>query len=176
MKKILMSMVALFAAVTMNAQNEMYVGGTLNFQTKANAANKSVITVAPEIGMSLNEQFGVGAVLSYTASQDVYNEFKINPYLRYNALEIGKVKVFVDGGIYYINHKPKDADADNYFGLNVTPGISYNLTDNISIVAHANPVFNVDISSPAVGDSQTTVNLLRTFNVNTFNFGFYYNF
>ena len=100
MKKILMSMVALFAAVTMNAQNEMYVGGTLNFQTKANAANKSVITVAPEIGMSLNEQFGVGAVLSYTASQDVYNEFKINPYLRYNALEIGKVKVFVDGGIY----------------------------------------------------------------------------
>ena len=81
------------------------VGGTLNFQTKANAVNKSIITVAPEIGMSLNEQFGVGAVLSYTASQDVYNEFKINPYLRYNALEIGKVKVFVDGGIYYIKEQ-----------------------------------------------------------------------
>lgn len=176
MKKILLSMVALFAAVTMNAQNEMYVGGTLNFQTKANAVNKSIITVAPEIGMSLNEQFGVGAVLSYTASQDVYNEFKINPYLRYNALEIGKVKVFVDGGIYYINHKPKDADADNFFGLNVTPGISYDLTDHFSIVAHANPIFNVDITSPAVGDSRTTVNFLQKFNVNTFNFGFYYNF
>ena len=176
MKKILMSMVALFAAVTKNAQNEMYVGGTLNFQTKANAANKSVMTIAPEIGMSLNEQFGVGAIFSYTASQDVSNSFRINPYLRYNALEIGKVKVFVDGGVYYSNFKPEGGDSDSAFGLNVTPGIAYNVTDHISIVAHANPVFNLDITSPAVGDSRTSVNLLRTFNVNTFNFGFYYNF
>ena len=137
MKKILMSMVALFAAVTMNAQNEMYVGGTLNFQTKANAANKSVITVAPEIGMSLNEQFGVGAVLSYTASQDVYNAFTINPYLRYNFAEAGNFKFFVDGGVSYaLLHVCGVDKSANVWELGVKPGISYSLSDKVSLVAH----------------------------------------
>ena len=174
MKKILMSMVALFAAVTMNAQNEMYVGGTLNFQTKANVANKSVITVAPEIGMSLNEQFGVGAVLSYTASQDVYNAFTINPYLRYNLVKLDKVNLFVDGGFDFTNTK-YHSYKNNTWGIGVKPGVAVNLNENISFVAHMGFLgyrSSKDDTDGAKATNTVGLNLDGT----DLSFGFYYNF
>jgi hypothetical protein len=182
MKKILMTLVAVFAAVSMNAQNEMYIGGNINYQSKTTVDNS--LTIAPEFGVKLNEQWGVGAILSYKNEKqfngDKDNAFTFNPYARYYALNIGKVNVFVDGGVYFTTKKTEyNAGGDNKsteYGLRVTPGISYNITDQFSIVAHANPIFNLDIVSPDGGDTQTTINLLRTFNVNTFSFGFYYNF
>lgn len=184
MKKILMTLVAVFAAVSMNAQNEMYIGGTINYQSKTTAALDNSMKIAPEFGVKLNEQWGVGATLSYEnkkfTNDDKENEFRFAPYARYYALNIGKVNVFVDGGLYFSTFKREfAAGGDNKntkYGLFVTPGIAYNVTDKISIVAHANPLFNLDIVSPDGGDSSTELNLLQEFTVNTFSFGFYYNF
>ena len=182
MKKILMTLVAVLATVSMNAQNNMYIGGTVNYQSKTTVDNS--LTIAPEFGMKLNEQWGLGAVLSYKNTKefngDKKNAFSFRPYARYNALNIGKVNVFVDGGVYFTNNKTELAAGgdvkSNAYGVFVTPGIAYNLTDKFSIVAHANPVFNLDFVSPDGGDTQTNLNLLQEFKVTTFSFGFYYNF
>ena len=183
MKKILMTLVAVFATVSMNAQNEMYVGGTLNFQSKT-ATYDNQFKIAPEFGVKLSDQWGVGAKLGFTTNKDYAGDkgtnFSFEPYARYYALNIGKVNVFVDGGVYWEMNKTEYAAGgdvkNNNFGLRVTPGISYNITDAISIVAHANPIFNFDISSPDGGDTGMEANVLRTFDVTTFQFGFYYNF
>ena len=183
MKKFLMTIAAAFVAVSMSAQNEMYVGGTLNFQSKQGTVDTKM-TIAPEFGVKLNEDWGVGAILNYTnikyLSSAKDNSFRFEPYARYYAFNIGKVNVFVDGRAYFQTTTNEPAagakTTDNSFGLRVVPGIAYNLTDNISIVAHANPVFNFDVVSPDGGDTGINVNFLQKFNVDTFNFGFYYNF
>lgn len=175
MKKILMSMVALFATVTMNAQ--VYVGGGVGFQKKGDA---QTFTIAPEVGMSLDEKFGVGLQFGYTNVKDTYTQCAVNPYLRYQALEIGKAKVFVDGGAYFNTKKLEGADkSSNAFGLNVAPGVAFNLTDHISIVAKANNLFVLDFSKEAGDDDTRTIvglNTLNNFSAGDLMFGFYYNF
>lgn len=182
MKKFLMTIAAAFVAVSMSAQNEMYVGGTLSFDSKYNY--DSQFKIAPEFGVKLNDQWGVGAILSYTntkyTSGAKANVFKFNPYARYYALNIGKVNVFVDGGLYFETTTNEPAagakTTDNGFGLNVTPGIAFNLTEKISLVAHAPSLFNFDITSPDGGDTGMKAKFLNTMHVDDFGFGFYYNF
>ena len=182
MKKIMMTLAAAFVAVTMSAQNNMYIGGTAGFQSKTDGIDNS-FTIAPEFGVSLNDKWGVGVSLGFTNLKDdtgaKANVFAFNPYARYNALSIGKVNIFVDCGAYWAMDKVKVGgveSTDNLFGLNVVPGIAYNITDNFSIVAHANPLFSLDFTSPEHGDSSVEASLLNSFDVTTFKFGFYYNF
>lgn len=169
-----MTIVAAFAALSMNAQEGMYIGGTGNF--RFHGSDDQSFTLAPEFGMNLDDNLGVGIVLTYGSRKDVNTTLGVNPYLRYNALSIGKVNVFVDGGLYFNTVKPKNGDADNNFGLNIVPGIAYNITDKFSIVAHANPLFQWNVEAPANSKCTNTIRLLDRFSVNTFNFGFYYNF
>ena len=176
MKKILMTLAAAFVAVSMSAQ--VYVGGTANLNT--HGSDSKSYTIAPEIGYQMDDQLGVGIKLGYGYTKNdpapSKSTISVNPYLRYNFVEIGKVKVFVDGGVYFSTSKVKDADADNNFGINVVPGISYNITDKISIAAHANSIFRWDVDAPAHSTCTNNIELLNDFGVNTFRFGFYYNF
>ena len=78
MKKILMTMVAAFAAVSMNAQ--MYVGGGIGFtnstnKTTANEITNTGFSIAPEFGMALDEKMGVGIAVSF-GSDKTKNEDK----------------------------------------------------------------------------------------------------
>jgi opacity protein-like surface antigen len=176
MKKILMTLAAAFVAVSMSAQ--VYVGGTANLNT--HGSDSKTYSIAPEIGYQLDNQLGVGIKLGYGYTKNAptpsTTTLSVNPYLRYNFVEVGKVKVFVDGGIYFATSKQKEADANNMFGINVIPGISYNLTNKISIAAHANPIFSWDVIAPAHSTCTNNIELLNDFGVDTFRFGFYYNF
>ncbi|MBQ7494785.1 MAG: outer membrane beta-barrel protein [Bacteroidaceae bacterium] len=195
MKKILL--MAAFAVASLTANAQYYVGGTLGFSNdKTNNGNTKVTsyTVMPEFGTVLNDKFGVGVVLGATSEttkvtgrDDVtLTKWGINPYLRYQALEIGKVNVFVDGGVYFESRTQKNYKAGIGLGLNVAPGIAYKLTDNISIVAKANNLLNFGYKKdpiadiPNAGDADTHVNAglntLNNFTAANLSFGFYYNF
>ena len=176
MKKILMTLVAVFATMTMSAES-MYVGGTLGYTTNPADAANDRFTIAPQFGVNFDETWGVGAVLSYTNVKDTRSSFTFNPYVRYQALKLGKFDLFLDGGVYFTTESPKGGDADNFYGLNVRPGISYNLTEHIALTALGNSLVSLDFGSPAVGDSWTRFNVLNNkYGINDFRFGVFYTF
>lgn len=180
MKKIVMTLVAMIATATMNAQ-DMYVGGTAGLSTDGN--NNRELYIAPEWGMKLDDKLGFGLRLNYGYGKEENafgttstTDITVNPYLRYDFAQIGKLKVFVDGGVYFGTSKTDDFDANNNFGLNVVPGVAYNITDNWSIVALANNVFSWNIAAPAHSHCRHDISLFEDFGINTFRFGFFYNF
>lgn len=71
------------------------------------------------------------------------NSFTIQPYLRYNVVNFGKAKLFLEGYVGYTNINMKDEsgsgnDADetkvNAFELGIRPGVSISLSDKLDVV------------------------------------------
>lgn len=195
MKKILL--MAAFAVATLTANAQYYVGGTLGFSNdKTNNGNTKVtsFTVMPEFGLALNDNLGLGILFGATSettkvtgSDDVKaTTWSVNPYLRYQALEIGKVNVFVDGGVYFQSTSKDNYKAGMALGLNVAPGISYKLSDSFSIVAKANNLLSFGYKKDLVRDVpnapdadkhiNAALNTLNNFSAASLSFGFYYNF
>lgn len=197
MKKIMMTLAAVCVAATMNAQ--MYVGGGIGFNNnKSNNGNTTAtsFSINPEFGMALNDQLGWGVQLGFETTKNenkVGNEtvestttkFSVKPYLRYQAFEVGKVNVFVDGGVNFGISSQKDMKPAMDLGLFVTPGIAYNVNDKWSIVAKLNNMFAFGYHKDAVADvdnapeAPTSINAnLSTggFQLGSLTFGVYYNF
>ncbi len=205
MKKVLMTMVAAVAAVSMNAQ--VYLGGNVGFSTstdKTVADTKKTtnsFTIAPEIGMSLDDKMGVGIVLGFGTATNktefsgalastpsvkrTTTSIDIRPYLRYQIMKVNKFNVFVDGGVDFSMDKTKDMKPAMDLGLFVTPGIAYNVSKNWSIVAKLNDMFSFGYHKDAVADidnapsAPTSLNAELAsggFNVGNLTFGVYYNF
>ena len=139
MKKILMTMVAAFAAVSMQAQ--VYVGGSFAIEawsSQKNAGDRSetAFKIMPEIGYNLNDQWAIGTVIGY--QNDKFNgvnglsesAFSIAPYARYTFSKLGKVNLFVDGGVGFTSASKADWTE---ISIGFQPGIAVNLTDQLSL-------------------------------------------
>lgn len=205
MKKILMTIAAAFAAVSMNAQ--MYVGGSLGFNTSSDKTDqtkeitRNSFSIAPEFGMALDETMGVGILVNFGTStnkteyvgtaagtpsvESTVTAINLKPYLRYQFLKYGKANVFVDGGVNFGVESQKDMKAAMDFGLFVTPGIAYNINETWSIVAKLNDVFRFGYHKDAVADvagapdAPTSLDARVSsggFNLGGLTFGVYYNF
>ena len=202
MKKILMTIAAAFVAVSMSAQ--YYVGGTVNFNNSTNKTNplsevtRTNFRIAPEIGMALDDNLGVGIAISYASNKTkventtagASNETTIStvalrPYLRYQLLKFGKANVFVDGGVNFAMESKKDYKAGMDLGLYATPGIAFNVSKEWSIVAKLDNVFALGYSKdpiadvPGAPDAPSSFNFNAStggFNVGALSFGVYYNF
>ena len=145
MKKIMMTLAAIAVAATMNAQ--VYVGGSLGFNTSSHDGNtNSSVTLLPEIGYNLDENLAVGIAFGYGQTKNTVEQnnvevsvtnkkFIINPYARYTFVKFDKVNVFVDGGLEYV-HKDNAGSKNNTFGIGVRPGVAVNLNDKLSFVSH----------------------------------------
>ena len=65
------------------------------------------------------------------------NAFTLNPYVRYKFANAGDFTFFVDGGFSYtMIHYSGNDDNANQWGLGFKPGIAYNISDKVSLVAH----------------------------------------
>ena len=69
------------------------------------------------------------------------NALKINPYVRYKFAKAGDFTFFVDGGfsytrIHYSHAQWADKNNATQWGLGFKPGLAYNLSDKVSLVAH----------------------------------------
>lgn len=145
MKKIMMTLAAVAVAATMNAQ--VYVGGGIGLQSTSQDGNtNSSVTLMPEIGYNLNEDWAVGVAFGYSEdkkTKEIENvevsvkdkKFVVNPYVRYTFAKLGSVNVFVDGGLEYVHYDNAGAK-NNTFGIGVRPGVAVNLNDKLSFVSH----------------------------------------
>ena len=126
--------------------------------------NGSYFNLIPEIGYTINDKFdialGIG-ISHYNGNGRVYgvagndfvsqemgdhinrNTFMLNPYVRYKFAKAGDFTFFVDGGFaFYMIHSNQFVDENgktknaNGWDIAIKPGIAYNLSDKVSLVAH----------------------------------------
>ena len=148
MKKIVMMAVMAVAALSANAQT--WVGGELGFTSSHinGVGTSKEFSIKPEVGFGLNEKFDVAIALGYTYSSDKLhknfggarfstNEFEISPYVRYKFIKAGNFFAFVDGGLGYATLHYKGFSTNmNKFGVYVTPGIAYSVSNKVTLVSH----------------------------------------
>ena len=191
MKKIMMTLVAAMMAVTMNAQNNFYVGGSIGYSSSSydGSSVSSSLTFLPEAGIQFNEKMAVGVEIGYKATTDersnlTNSTFKFAPYFRYTILQLGKVAVFGDGKFSYSTTNNEQAGSDgkpednktNTWGLYVQPGISYSLNDKFSLVAKFGNVLGYSSSKRDVNGAKATTTFQFLNLNNAVSFGLYYNF
>lgn len=180
MKKIFMTLVAVFAAMSMNAQ--VYVGGSFAFeawssQKLAGDKSETVFKLLPEIGYNLTDEWAIGTVIGYESDKfkgvDGVSEsaFTIAPYARYTFSKLGKVNLFVDGGVGF-----KSASKADWTELEIgfKPGLAVNLTDKLSFVSHIGFI-GYDQLNPD-GDENNISMFGLSLDATDITFGLYYSF
>ena len=180
MKKILMTIAAAFVAVSMNAQ--VYLGGSFAFeawnsQKLAGDKNETVFKIMPEIGYSISDEWAIGTVIGYESDKFKgvngvsESAFVFAPYARYTFANLGKVNLFVDGGVDFIS--ASDADWTE-LAVGFKPGVAVNLTDKLSFVSHVGFIgwdqYNPD------GDDNNISKFGLNLSGADLTFGLYYNF
>lgn len=148
MKKIVMMAVMAVAALSANAQ--VWIGGGIGFTSshENGVGTEKTFTIKPEVGYSLSDKFDVAIALGYSYSSDklvkklggstMYQEnaFEISPYVRYKFVKAGNFFAFVDGGLNYATtHIKGFSTNDNEFGVYVTPGIAYAVSNKVTLVS-----------------------------------------
>ncbi len=185
MKKILMTIAAAFVAVSMSAQ--VYLGGSFAFQAwnsqkLVGDKSETVFKILPEIGYNLNDEWAVGTVIGYESNKfsgidiDGVNfgsesAFAFCPYARYTFAKLGKVNLFVDGGVDFIS--ASDADWTS-LGIGFKPGLAVNLTDKLSFVSHIGFIGYEELNPD--GDENNISEFGIDLSGANLTFGLYYNF
>lgn len=142
MKKIFL--MAAVAMMSLAANAQVWVGGEVELSSKhINGAenSSSVVSFVPEIGYKLSDNIdvalGIGFSHSNPASGKNVNTFVFNPYVRYTAVKAGNFSAFIDGGINYGSQHTKGAEKNaNTLGISIAPGISYAVSDKVTLVSH----------------------------------------
>lgn len=174
MKKIMMTLVAVAMATTMNAQ--WYVGGGVGYNhTKVEDAKTNTFKIVPEIGYNINDSWAVGLGIGYTYNKvdDVKtNGFTVSPYVRYTFVKWEKVNLFCDLGVEY-NYTKAGEVKTNAFGVGLFPGIAVNLNDKISFVTK---VGALSYAHAKVTDGPKADQFNIGLDGSDLSFGVYYNF
>lgn len=147
MKKVLLTLVV--TLMTISASAQIYLGGEVgSWRDWEDGANKTSVTLRPEIGYNLDENWAIGTTIGwqYNYYGNAVNptngkSLKVNtlivaPYARYTFLKLNNVNLFLDGGFGFATSKVKGFDAVNSWEVGVKPGVSVNLTDKLSFIAH----------------------------------------
>ena len=143
MKKILMIVVVMMAALSSYAQ-EMYLGGGISLWRDCDADVTS-FSISPDFGYNLNERWAVGGEVVFSHEGTHYdvgdekvsshiNSFAIAPYARYSFYENKIVRLFIDMGMGFSTSKPKHGDSVNGFEIGLKPGLAIKLNDSFSFI------------------------------------------
>ena len=158
------------------------MGGSVAFeawssQKLAGDKSETVFAILPEVGYNLSDEWAIGTVIGYQS--DKFNgvngvsesAFTFNPYARYTFAKLCKVNFFVDGGVDFTTASKADW---NEIAVGFKPGLSVNLTDNVSFVSHLGFIgwdqFNPD------GDDYNISKFGLNLSGANLTFGLYYNF
>ena len=175
MKKIMMTLVAIAMATTMNAQ--WYVGGAVGYnyaKDKNTDVTSNTFKLIPEVGYNLNEKWAVGVKVGYAYTKvgdEKVNEFMVNPYARYTFAKLNKVSFFADGGFEY-NYIKVAGESANGFGLNIKPGVAVNLNEKVSFVAH---IGEFGWASAKAKNAKSVQSVALGLDLTAVDFGLYFN-
>lgn len=183
MKKFFMTVVAA-VAVAMSANAQVYVGGTAGINSVKVAGGDSELTfkVLPEVGYSLDDEWGIGASLGWSKGNgladlggqyihegNLTTTFEVNPYVRYTAVKGKYVNVFVDGGFGYKHYNGQG----NAWNVGLKPGVAVNL-DKFSFAAHVGFVGWKTYKAKGADKSSNAAGV--DLDGNNISFSVYYNF
>lgn len=144
MKKFLTLAIAFIATLTASTAyaEGWYAGGSVGFDRNT-TDNKTQVTIMPEVGYNFTDKVALGAVAGYQHQYDKGNKLdlvRVSPYLRYTYLKVGKVDLFVDGGvdvgIGYSKAIYGNGGAAVVWGIGLKPGVAFNVNEKFSLVAH----------------------------------------
>lgn len=99
MKKILLLVVVVMAALSATAQ-DMYLGGGISLW-RNDDLDKTSFSISPDFGYNLNSRWAVGGALGFAHSYDEgesHNSFALAPYARFSFYENKIVRLFIDMG------------------------------------------------------------------------------
>ena len=175
MKKVFM--MAIMAIVAISASAQAYVGGSIGFtnvKVDGHDDSQNTLTIAPEVGYTLSDDWAIGAALGFTYYKEgdaSVTAFEVSPYVRYTAIHADRVNFFLDGVVNFNTAKPKGGDAQNGWGIGIKPGVAFKVNDNVSLVAHVG-FLGYEDSHKIDGKKKFGIGL----DGNDFSLGFYYNF
>ncbi|MCQ2236374.1 MAG: hypothetical protein MJZ18_05160 [Bacteroidales bacterium] len=159
---------SILAISTISAFAQTQLGGTLSFFHTDRPALTSY-SISPDVGFSLNPKWVLGLQLDIIREEEGTNknhDFSVSPYVRYNAAEVGPLKLFAEGRISYLHsvYKSKDSDFStiiNDVRIQLRPGIIYPLCERLDFIAHLGSLaystdskslsFVFDVSSVNIG-------------------------
>lgn len=179
MKKIYMTIVAMFIAVAASAQ--VYVGGNVGIASTDDGGDDDVTTYKflPEIGYNINNEWAIGASFGWAKGALTLEEasssartFEVNPYVRYTFVKGKLVDVFCDGGFGYKHYDADKAEADKW-SVGFKPGVALKL-DKFSLVAHVGFIGWEQLKAKHTDDKVTTWGV--SFNSTNLSLGLLYNF
>lgn len=180
MKKFLLMAVMAIMTLGASAQGKWYSGGQVTFgrtTESASGVKSTQVTVLPEIGYNLTDNFAVGGVLGVSYRKSGGEEktvFRVNPYARYTYFNSERVHLFVDGGVDFGIGRAHGSTAVEY-GIGFRPGISFDLSDKFSLVAHVGFLGYQGGNRPAKRNGAPE-NWGLDLNSNNLMFGFYVHF
>ncbi|WP_347065984.1 outer membrane beta-barrel protein [Flavobacterium sp. WV_118_3] len=155
MKKIILTVAAVFAFGFANAQEEakgegfskgdVFISGSVGIKSSKQGDDKSTgFEVAPKVGYFVTNNIAVGAKLGYEsiktenaiATTADENTFKVGVFGRYYTTPSSKFSLFGELGAEYWTGKDKIADVkENTFDIAFRPGISYFVSNNFALEA-----------------------------------------
>lgn len=186
MKKIVLTVAAVFAFGFANAQEETsegfkkgdaFISGAVGFgSTKTGDFKTSEFEIAPSAGYFVTENIAVGVSVGYLSSKidagtaDVKNStFSVGAFGRYYFTPASKFSIFGQLGVNYLSYDNEfDPETQtvgefkgNGFGVKVAPGVSYFLAKNFAIEASFG-VLGFETTKPDADGAEKT---------NSFDFG-----
>ena len=160
MKKVILTVVALFAFGFANAQDEklnssegfsngdVFVSGSLSFGSiKTGDFKTNSFEIAPKLGFFVSDNIALGGKLGYNSTTQTdfpdpdikFSEFSIGAFGRYYATPASKFSVFGELGFDFVTGKVEQGSDEmkrDGFDIAVGPGISYFLSQNFAMEAH----------------------------------------
>ena len=143
MKKVFMTLAAMFIAVCASAQ--VYVGGNVGIASVDEGGDDSetVYSFLPEVGYKFNDTWGIGTQFGWSkgnlgaragelaVSDFETHTFEINPYVRFNAVKTKVINLFLDGTVGYKHYN----GAGDQYSIGIKPGVELKL-NKFSLLAH----------------------------------------
>ena len=177
MKKIMMTLVAVAMATTMNAQ--YYIGGGIGYShLKVDGEKTNTFKILPEVGYNIDDTWTVGAQVGYTYSKNdgvKTTGFTIAPYLRNTFVKWEKVNVFCDLGLEYDYTKTGSVKTNTY-GVGLFPGLAVNLNDKLSFVTKVGALSYAHAKAKSGGYSAKADEFNIGLDGSSLSFAVYYNF
>jgi hypothetical protein len=138
MKKVILFFLIVCATTVVKAQ--VYVGGSLSsWFNETNSTETTTVRFLPEVGYSVSDRWAFGGVLGFTRKEvndkTTTKTVEFSPYARFSFYRSELVHLFVEGGFTAYSSKVGSADAETTFSMGFRPGVSLDLSRNVSLVA-----------------------------------------
>ena len=159
-------LIALFSSFCLSLNAQVFIGGGINFtnSTREHEDNNELVEresafgigFSPKVGVFLSEKLAIGIDLNLSTykrktgidSEAIYKQSNIgvSPFVRYYALNWNKFSVFGQGniGVEFIKSTTDfestvtDGPKETKFYIYIAPGLSYNLSDKLSLETSLN--------------------------------------